>query len=428
MSLIINMLKDLENKQPQHDVQPYIATMQDRSRFAFFESRQNTMITASIVAFTILLSTAIIKHHKPTGLHTMLPLEATIISNALPSDDSAWLNPGFVTGMTLQVKDNITEITLMLDHSMLYQIDSNDMRNQLILVIKGAQLRAELPAINYMNTALQNITANHNQTDTKFIFTLLPGASIKYVNLTDNAKNPELVIAIANPDTTATAVTTTTNNSTNTNLFTSSSQNNIKITAFDTVLAEAYQNALAAAAANNYFSAIDQLNKIIDKDPNFVDARVTLAALLIDQGFKIRAKKIVDDGLIINPDGSSLIELKARLLSDDGKNNEALTLLLSNAPTLSDNPDYHAFIAALYEKTNHYKLAANVYQQLLSLNGQNGNWWFGLGVALDKSGSNTSAINAYTRALHSGSRLNSETLAYVQHRLRQLGDTTDATE
>lgn len=432
MSLIINMLKDLENKEPNQQVQPYIAAMQEQrhSRFKFIQENKNLLITMGVMVFIALLCTiTIIKHRKHTELVPMLPIESTMASNPITMEDSQWLKPATITGMTLQVKDNITEITLMLDHGALYQIESSDMRNQLVLVINNAQLRSELPAISYLNTALQNISVARSKTDAKFIFSLLPGASIKYVNLTDDDKNPELVIAITNPEAAAstTPVTNTTNINSNNNLFANANQT-VKTTAFDTVLANAYQNALAAAAANNYFSAIDQLNALVSKSPDFMDARVTLAALLIDQGFKSRAKKIIDDGLAINPDYSALIELKARLLTSEGKNNEALSLLLTNAPTLTDNPDYHAFIAALYEKTNNYKFAAAVYKQLLSINSQNGNWWFGLGVALDKSGASKQAMNAYTKAIDSSSHLNPETLAYVQTRLRQLGDDSDATE
>ena len=76
-------------------------------------------------------------------------------------------------------------------------------------------------------------------------------------------------------------------------------------------------------------------------------------------------------------------------------------------------------MAALYEHTDNNLLAINIYRQLLSQNPSNGNWWYGLGGALEKVGQIKGASEAYTRALTQG-QLHPKSIVYLQQHLQTL--------
>jgi MSHA biogenesis protein MshN len=123
--------------------------------------------------------------------------------------------------------------------------------------------------------------------------------------------------------------------------------------------------------------------------------------------------------LRLNPDFIPLIELKARQLTTQGQIKKALTLLQSQSPPITTNPEYHAFMAALYQKNDNNLLAVSLYKRLLALNPQNGNWWFGLGLSLEKLGEKPLAYDAYRKAISNGN-VNQESLAYLQKHMQSL--------
>ncbi len=130
----------------------------------------------------------------------------------------------------------------------------------------------------------------------------------------------------------------------------------------------------------------------------------------MENGNPVDARKLVDGGLAITPDYLPLLELKARLLTSEGKTKEALLVLQSEQPDISDAPNYHALMAALYNRENNFSLAATIYQKLVAINPHESSWWFGLGVSLDKLGQRQDAVMAYTKAATEG-RLNAQALA-----------------
>jgi MSHA biogenesis protein MshN len=138
--------------------------------------------------------------------------------------------------------------------------------------------------------------------------------------------------------------------------------------------------------------------------------------LLLQQKNNTAAKSVIDAGLELHPDNLIFVKLKAHLLVDEDKITEAISLLEDAAPPLMDNPDYHAFVAALYQREGKSALAASLYKQLLSLQPSNAKWWVGLGVALDAMGSHSQALEAYTNATNTNG-LNPELKAYAESQL-----------
>jgi MSHA biogenesis protein MshN len=155
------------------------------------------------------------------------------------------------------------------------------------------------------------------------------------------------------------------------------------------------------------------------KYPEYATARESLATLLISQGNISQAQQVIRVGLQQRPFYPPYIQLKARILVNEGKVKQALNLLQLEPPPLAENPDYHALIAALYQRQGQPNFAEKLYEQLLVIQPHNPTWWTGLGIALESLGKRTLAINAYTKVKES-SNLSPELKIYAETRLRNL--------
>jgi len=102
---------------------------------------------------------------------------------------------------------------------------------------------------------------------------------------------------------------------------------------------------------------------------------------------------------------------------NEGRINQALTLLKKSPPSLATNPEYYAFIAALYQRLGQLPSAENLYQQLTTLHPEKGVWWLGLGVTQEGLGKSAQALEAYAKAERSQD-LDPELRGYVGTRLR----------
>lgn len=424
MSLINNMLKDLEQRENPRQPLPHITFIKKSHHTHLRGTRKWLLLIGTLSMLTVVSILWHMAHQSvsvaPPILHTTT--QATTVNNN--TQDMDWTKPAAITGVTLQMKDNTTEITFLLDHPALYRLTTSAEHNQLSITIDNASLRAELPPVSYLNTTVERIKAQPLNMDTKFTLFLAPGSLIKNINMNTTNTTAELVVAIEyQPTQQPTEPTSTAMAAPATVL----PNQVVKTPAMQQMLTQQYQTALMNAEQGQYQSAIERLTSLLKMDPSFNDARVSLSALLIDQGNPLKARQFLDDGLNRQPEYVPFIELKARILATQGKFKQALTLLQTVSPALDENPEYHAFIAAMYDQTNQFNLAANIYKQLININTNNGSWWFGLAVSLDKLGQTKTALDAYTKAATAG-HLNPESLAYLQNRLHRLQEVVDDKE
>lgn len=409
MSLINDMLKNLEKRQaPNKTVPPLTLRQFDDDEESSFDMTHIMLIAGGLIVCAMIAGVAwYFVSHKTLHPVTILNKQQVAVTQRVPPDkEQIWIKPVSISGITQQLKGSITEIIFMLDHVALYRITSNEEQNQIAVTIDQSELQSELPQTNYLNSAVSNITSQKIGNDTKFVLTLNPGATVKYINLTNDNKSPELIVAIDYPVGAGGSLPSTNNAS-------------IKTPAMQNMIAEQYRLALNEAENGRYTLAMEQLDALLKADPDFKQARVSLAALLIEHGNRWKAKQYLDEGLSSNPNYAPFVELKARTMTLEGKITQALALLQSAIPSIEENPEYHAFMAALYERTNNNAIAARIYRQLVNLNPHNGNWWFGLGISLEKTGQIRDAVNAYTNAMAAG-KLNSNSIIYLQNRLRVL--------
>lgn len=417
MSLINNLLKDIEKRETRVHALPYISLTNTPTQRRVSLSFSHTLFLGTAVAsFVMLMTVFILTRHAVTERLPSFVDSQTITDSTNSLVDPIYLQPVSITGITLQTKSQKTEIGLLLSHAGLYRIISHNDRNELSLIIDHAQLQSALPSFNYANSAIERITSSNINGDTRIDIYLLPGAILNYLDQNIENNNAQIILGISasiQPNT----------NEQSSNL--AAKPNLIKIPDANSLVIQQYHQALQSAEKGDYSAALQQLETIVQAEPGYKDARVSYAALLLDQGNAARAKQVVEQGLMITPAYVPLIELKARLMTLDGKLKQALTYLEMNPPPLSENPQYHAFIAALYEQTNQYLSAFKLYKQLLQLDSSNSNWWMGLGISLEKLHQPKSAISAYAKAMQVGN-LDVASVNYLQDRLQALRE--DANE
>lgn len=180
-----------------------------------------------------------------------------------------------------------------------------------------------------------------------------------------------------------------------------------------------YRNAMKFVALGNYRQAMLRLKKIIVKQPRYNAAKESLAVLLLRQGSVNQAERILQAARAQSPHYLPFIRLLARVYIKRGKTLKALQILLPNAPSMQQEPEYYAFIAGLYEQSSQPKLAAKLYAQLLQIEPNNGIWWMGFAVSLEQTRQYNRAIIAYQRARNSG-MLNPALQVYVDERIATL--------
>lgn len=175
-----------------------------------------------------------------------------------------------------------------------------------------------------------------------------------------------------------------------------------------------YQAAISQSQSGSTSDAIKQFQAILAKTPDYKPARLALAITLIKQEKTQKAQIVLSTGLQQNPSYTPYAELQAHILAQHNQVPEALAILSKAKPaSISSNPNYFAFMAALYLQQAQYQHAAALYQQLTIFNAKKADWWAGLSISMQKSDQTEKAQQAYERAKEAGN-LSPELAEYLQ--------------
>lgn len=413
MSLIIDMLKDLEKRENGHPVIPPMASSYHQNDPERFDLYKKIAVISTSIIFVLVIGYYLIhkmSHTTAVNIPTVTASEKSLEQKN--AADEAWLSPVTISATSFETNDNSTEISFLLTHNALYRL-GHDKDGRILIFIDNAKLESDLPTLIGAEVGIQNITASSVNDNLKFAISLKPGSYLQSAGLSNEGKSPSLVVSIGNAVSAPDEIIASTSN--------------IKTPAMQSIVMDKYHHALKLADMGNTHDAIEALDKLLVYYPDYNDVRVSLAAIILESGNPVKARKIIDDGLSISPDYLPLIELKARVLTSEGKISDALMVLQSEQPLITEAPGYHAFIAALYNRENQHKLAADIYHKLVQINPHEGSWWFGLGVSMDKLGHLQDAIYAYSKAATEG-RLNAQAMAFLQTRLRVLQEESHVKE
>ena len=165
--------------------------------------------------------------------------------------------------------------------------------------------------------------------------------------------------------------------------------------------------------------SLDLLYSAVKEDEGHVQARATLALELIDQGQKELAISLLENGLKKYPDQAEWSKLLAHTYIDSGDYTMAKEILSRKMPPITADPEYYALYAAILDKMSLHEEAALTYQKLVNIQPENGLWWMGLAISLEKISRQKDAMFAYRNALN-GKLLTPKTYNYIVDRIRYL--------
>ncbi|GAB3544565.1 tetratricopeptide repeat protein [Noviherbaspirillum agri] len=180
-----------------------------------------------------------------------------------------------------------------------------------------------------------------------------------------------------------------------------------------------YRKALQAHQQGRSNEAMASLEQALQLDGHHVAARQTLIGLLLENKRQDDAMRLAQEGLKLDSTQPGLAMILARLQVERGELRPAIDTLEQTLPHSADRADYHAFLAALLQRDERHKQAAERYLVALQKAPQNGVWWMGLGISLQAENRTKEAQDAFKRARASNS-LSPELRAFVDARLNQL--------
>lgn len=159
------------------------------------------------------------------------------------------------------------------------------------------------------------------------------------------------------------------------------------------------RRARAAFAANRLSEGQRLLVEALTRDPGNHTARDVYAQVLIELGRDAEARSILEAGVAIAPGRVEFVLPLAHLKLRAGDEAGALALLEASAPSLDADPEAHAFLAALLQRTERHAEAVNNYVIALRRFPSNAQWLVGLAVSLEAQGTRQAAMEAYQAAL-----------------------------
>ncbi|MFQ3206551.1 MAG: MSHA biogenesis protein MshN [Glaciecola sp.] len=166
-------------------------------------------------------------------------------------------------------------------------------------------------------------------------------------------------------------------------------------------------------------AAMKDLNSLIALDPRNASARKRLASLEFAQGNPKRSAFLLDQGIKLSPDDSSMRLMQARLLFREDRNAQALMLLIEHPKSVIADNELLSFRAALAEKQKDYATSLQDYAVLLKRQPGNARWMLGLAISQDKQKMHGEAVITYKK-VKSSNQLSTQIVSFVDERLAAL--------
>lgn len=181
----------------------------------------------------------------------------------------------------------------------------------------------------------------------------------------------------------------------------------------------ALRQAGAALHADRLPEAEHHLRRALTFDHAHLAAREQLTALLLLQGRLSEGAALLQQSLELHPRHLAFRQGYVRLLVEQGSLEEARQLLLSGPPPDTLDPQFHGLLAALEQRLGHHRAAAELYARLASAWPQRSAWWLGLGISLETLERRQDAAAAFAGALRSED-LTSDLRRFADQRLASL--------
>jgi MSHA biogenesis protein MshN len=177
-----------------------------------------------------------------------------------------------------------------------------------------------------------------------------------------------------------------------------------------------YRRAADLLQKGRMADAEKHLRLALSVDAAHTPARELLAGLMLQQGHWREAQQLLEQGIDAVPAHYPFAQLLARVHVEHGADHKALAVMEGSRRAGAENPEYVAFLAALYQRAGKHAEAVKSYSEAVTLNPQEGRWWLGMGISLEAVQDRDAAGAAYQRAINSGV-LDDRLLQYARQRL-----------
>lgn len=184
-------------------------------------------------------------------------------------------------------------------------------------------------------------------------------------------------------------------------------------------VAGAKQSVISALSEGDNGLAIKRLEELLRVQPDNVEARKKLAAILFSEKRSKQAEHVLLEGIKKHPLRSDLRLMMARLYMQKKNHNAAIKLLSEVEPDATNQLEFLAYRGALLQQNAHYQLAMTDYLKLLEADSNNSKWWLGLAITRDRLGQTLEALSAYRNA-YNKDQLSPSVMKFLEQRMIQI--------
>ena len=148
-------------------------------------------------------------------------------------------------------------------------------------------------------------------------------------------------------------------------------------------------------------------------------ARQALVSILIDRSQLDDARRLLEEGLAINPAQMHFAAVLARIHVEQRNYAAAADVLNASREAGREDADYQLLLGAVLQRLGRHAEAAEALRNAVELKKQPAATWVAFGVSLEAIGRKAQAVEAYRRSLIAAAG-NQETRSYAETRIRAL--------
>ena len=148
-------------------------------------------------------------------------------------------------------------------------------------------------------------------------------------------------------------------------------------------------------------------------------ARQALIALLIERRQLDDARRLLEEGLSLNPAQTQFAAVLARVLVERGDYREAANVLGATRNAGANDGEYQLLYGAVLQRLGRHAEAVDAFQRAAQTANQPGAIWVALGISFEAIGRRAEALQAYRRSLGAG-LVAQDARTYAESRIRAL--------
>ena len=180
-----------------------------------------------------------------------------------------------------------------------------------------------------------------------------------------------------------------------------------------------FRQAVSILKLGRSSEAETHFTKALEFDSAHRGARQALVAIHLERGQLDAARKLLQDGLAIDPGQPDFAIALARIHVERKDLSAALAVLERSAGAAADVPEFHVLRGTLLQRLARHAEAAEAYQAALQARATLPQAWVGLGISYEALNRRPEAAEAFKRALVAGP-LSAELKTFTEQRVRAL--------